>query len=76
MEKGISVERGKGRKRERDKVKRKENASISWGIKQAIKNSVKPPDIIYHKGDFGKEAMIMVFGKNPSEVIEKVTKIL
>ncbi len=64
------------RNKEPNKVKRKENASISWGIKQAIKNSVKPPDIIYHKGDFGKEPMIMIFGNNPLEVVEKVAKIL
>ncbi len=64
------------RDKEPNKVKRKENLSISWGIKNAIKNSVKPPDIIYHKGDFGKEPMIMIFGNNPSEVVEKVAKIL
>ncbi len=64
------------RNKEPNKVKRKENSSISWGIKLAIKNSTKPPDIIYHKGDFGKEPMIMIFGNNPSEVVEKVAKIL
>lgn len=64
------------RKNEPKEVKRKENSSISWGIKQAIKNSVKPPDIIYHKGDLGKEPMIMIFGNNPNEVVEKVNKIL
>ncbi len=57
-------------------VKRKENESIAWGIKQAIKNSSIPPDIIFHKGDFGKEPMILIFGKEPSEVIEKISKIL
>ena len=62
--------------KEPNKVKRKENSSISWGIKQAIKNSSKPPDIIYHKGDFGKEPMIMIFGKDPSEVVKKIAKIL
>jgi hydroxymethylpyrimidine/phosphomethylpyrimidine kinase len=64
------------RNKEPNKVKRKENSSISWGIKQSIKNSIKPPDIIYHKGDFGKEPMILIFGNNPSEVVEKVAKIL
>jgi len=64
------------RSKEPDKIKRKENLSISWGIKQAIKNYKKAPDIIYHKGDFGKEPMIMIFGTNPSKVIEKVIRIL
>lgn len=64
------------RNKEPSNVKRKENSSISWGIKQAIKKSVNPPDIIYHKGDFGKEPMIIIFGNNPREVVEKITKIL
>ncbi len=57
-------------------TKLKENSSISWGIRAAIKNSASPPDIIYHKGDFGKEPMIIVFGKNPKQVVSKVAKML
>jgi len=64
------------RSKEPHKIKRKANLSISWGIKQAIKNYKKAPDIIYHKGDLGKEPMIMIFGSNPSKVLEKVVKIL
>ena len=64
------------RKKEPNKLKKIENSSISWGIKQAIKNSVKPPDIIFHKGDFGKEPMIMIFGNEPEEIVNKVGKIL
>jgi len=56
-------------------IKRKENESISWGIKQSIKNSDVPPDIIFHKGDFGKEPMTIVFAKSPSLVIENVLKL-
>jgi hydroxymethylpyrimidine/phosphomethylpyrimidine kinase len=55
-------------------VKNKEGDSIEWGIKHAIKNSEKPPDIIYHKGDFGKEAMIIIFAKTPTLVIKKISK--
>ena len=58
------------------KLKQKENSSISWGINQAIKNSIKPPDIIYHKGDLGKEPMIMIFGITPNEVVRKIAKVL
>src|SRR3990170_722963 len=53
------------RSKEPPNVKRKENESISWGIKQAIKNSNITPDIIFHKGDFGKEPMILIFGRDP-----------
>ncbi len=57
-------------------IKNKENSSISWGIKNAIKNSKRAPDIVYHTGDLGKEPMILIFGKNPKDVIKKVSSIL
>jgi hydroxymethylpyrimidine/phosphomethylpyrimidine kinase len=57
-------------------TKLKENSSISWGIQEAIKNSRHPLDIIYHKGDFGKEPMIIVFGNSPSNVVAKISKVL
>jgi len=37
--------------------------------------NAKSPDIIYHKGDIGKEPMILIFGKNPDDVIRKVSKL-
>ncbi|HXG13818.1 MAG TPA: bifunctional hydroxymethylpyrimidine kinase/phosphomethylpyrimidine kinase [Candidatus Nitrosotenuis sp.] len=64
------------RTKEPPSYKRKENASISWGINDAIKKSPSAPDIVYHKGDFGKEPMIIVFGKNPQNVVRKISKIL
>jgi hydroxymethylpyrimidine/phosphomethylpyrimidine kinase len=64
------------RTKEPSRIKRKENSSVLWGIKNAIRNETSPPDIVFHKGDFGKEPMIIVFGKNPSNVIEKVSSIL
>ena len=51
-------------------------STIEWGINSAIKNSTKVLDIVYHKGDFGKEPMIIVFGKTPKNVLEKISKII
>ena len=45
-------------------------------VKYAIKNSKKAPDVIFHKGDFGKEPMIIVFGKNPDDVLKNISKII
>jgi hydroxymethylpyrimidine/phosphomethylpyrimidine kinase len=56
--------------------KKKENSSVSWGVSQAIQKLASPPDVIYHRGDFGKEPMILVFGTTPSDVIQKLAKIL
>ncbi|QUC63946.1 bifunctional hydroxymethylpyrimidine kinase/phosphomethylpyrimidine kinase [Nitrosopumilus sp. K4] len=63
------------RDKEPDKIK-SNGSSVAWGIKNAIKNSKEPPDVIFHKGDFGKEPMIIVFGKNPSNTLEKILKII
>ena len=60
------------RSKEPKKSKQKENSSISWGISNTI--NAKSPDIIYHKGDVGKEPMILIFGNNPDDVIRKVSK--
>jgi len=61
------------RSEEPKKSKQKENSSISWGISNSL--NAKSPDVIYHKGDIGKEPMILIFGKNPDEIIRKVSKL-
>ena len=63
------------RTQEPQNVKNK-GSTIEWGIKNAIKNSRKPPDIIYHKGDFGKEPMIIVFAETPDILMKKIMKII
>ena len=66
---------GYDRKLEPKNVKIK-GSTIEWGIKTAIKDSKKSPDIIYHKGDFGKEPMIILFGETPDQIIKKIMKII
>jgi len=61
------------RSKESKKSRQKENSSISWGISNSL--NAKSPDIIYHKGDIGKEPMILIFGKNPGDVVKKASKI-
>ena len=61
------------RSKESRNSKKQENSSIAWGVSSCLKSF--PPDIIYHKGDMGKEPMILVFGKNPSEVVKKILLI-
>ncbi len=63
------------RNTEPPKNKRIEGSTISWGIRKAIVDSKTPPDIIFHMGDFGKEAMILIFGKNPEDVLRKTLMI-
>lgn len=74
LEKGYIVE-SYDRKDEPQKVK-KEGSSIEWGIKTIIKNMKEPCDVIYHKGDFGKEPMLLVLGENPTSVMKKLANVL
>ena len=50
-------------------------STIQWGTEHAIKNLKRPPDIIFHKGDFGKEPMIIIFDENPTKIMKKIRKI-
>ena len=61
------------RKKEPKSSKLKENTSISWGISNCLKSGI--PDMIYHKGDLGKEPMIIVLGTTPAEVVRKIKRI-
>ncbi len=75
LRKGKLVISSYDRNAEPNDVKTKEGSSVGWGVKYAIKNSEEPPDVIYHKGDFGKEPMIIIFAKTPTLIIEKISKV-
>jgi hydroxymethylpyrimidine kinase/phosphomethylpyrimidine kinase len=63
------------RMKEPKKIKRKEGSTVAWGILAALsKNPLA--DVIYHTGDIGKEPMISLFGRNPTEVVNKIKAIL
>jgi len=54
---------------------KKKGSTVAWGIKNAIKKLKTPPDVIFHKGDFGKEPMIIIFGDTPNITMKKLLKI-
>ncbi|MFY3740962.1 MAG: hydroxymethylpyrimidine/phosphomethylpyrimidine kinase [Candidatus Nitrosomirales archaeon] len=64
------------RKTEPHDIKTKEGMSVKWGIEQAIAKINAIPDIVYHQGDWGKEPMTLVFGKEPMDVARKIVAIL
>jgi hydroxymethylpyrimidine kinase/phosphomethylpyrimidine kinase len=51
------------RAKEPEEIKKVDGMTIPWGVKEVIKKAGKVPDVIYHRGDFGKEPMIVVFGE-------------
>jgi hydroxymethylpyrimidine/phosphomethylpyrimidine kinase len=56
-------------------VKRREGSSLSWGVEQVLRKAKKMPDLIYDRGDVGKEPMIRVLGRDPEEVVKKVLRL-
>ncbi len=47
-------------------------STMEWGTSKAIKKSGRVPDIIFDEGGIGKEPMIRVLGRDPSEVMAKL----
>lgn len=63
------------RSEEPEDIKKKEGATIPWGVEAAIKSIGKVPDVIADRGDFGKEGAIKIFGHDAVEVANKIIKI-
>ncbi len=64
------------RSKEPMQKKARENSTVMWGIQNAIRNAQSAPDAVYHRGDVGKEPMIIVFGTGPSDVLEKIKSVI
>jgi len=64
------------RKKEPKEIKSVEGMTIPWGLKEAIKNAGKVPDVIYHRGDIGKEPMIVIFGEQAYNLAKFAVKLV
>jgi hydroxymethylpyrimidine kinase/phosphomethylpyrimidine kinase len=56
-------------------IKEREGSSLEWGTEQVLSKETGIPDIIFDRGDMGKEPMIRVLGRNPDEVVDKVLRL-
>ncbi len=63
------------RQLEPPEFKEKEGYTIPWGVKEALRKEPNA-NVIYHKGDVGKEPMIIVFGQTPTEIIAYIKRII
>ena len=63
------------RRKEPKKIKMIEGMTIPWGVKEALRRVRKPPDAIYHRGDVGKEPMIVVFGEQAFNLAKLATEL-
>ncbi len=56
-------------------VKAREGSTLEWGTERAIRNFGRIPDVIYDRGEVGKEPVMRILGKSPGEVVEKVLRV-
>ncbi len=63
------------RQYEPKEIKEKEGLSLAWGVESVIEKENVVPDIIFDRGDVGKEPMIRVMGRDPGDVVRKILKI-
>ncbi|WP_148882320.1 bifunctional hydroxymethylpyrimidine kinase/phosphomethylpyrimidine kinase [Thermococcus aciditolerans] len=61
---------------EPEEVKRAKRGTMEWGIETAVRRAEKRPDVIYHLGDWGKEPMALIFGRDAQEVVERVSALV
>ncbi|MEM0448628.1 MAG: bifunctional hydroxymethylpyrimidine kinase/phosphomethylpyrimidine kinase [Methanomassiliicoccales archaeon] len=50
-------------------------STMDWGTRKAIESHGAIPDIIYDLGGIGKEPMIRILGRDPMDVIDKISGI-
>ncbi len=63
------------RRAEPSKTRAKEGESTRWGAKQAIARIGFVPQIIFHRGGWGKEPMMTLLGRTASEVARMAVMI-
>jgi hydroxymethylpyrimidine/phosphomethylpyrimidine kinase len=63
------------RAKEPEEIKMIEGMTIPWGVKVAISKVGKAPDVIYHRGDIGKEPMIVIFGEQAYDLAKLVVRL-
>jgi hydroxymethylpyrimidine/phosphomethylpyrimidine kinase len=59
------------RAREPKEVKEREGSSLEWGTGEAIRGTSEIPDLIFDRGDVGKEPMVRILGADPDDVLRK-----
>ncbi len=53
-----------------------DSSSMEWGTGKAISDYGAVPDVVYDQGGVGKEPMIRLLARNPSELIDKLRRAI
>lgn len=63
------------RRQEPPEVKEREGSSLEWGTAQVLAGAAAVPDVVYDRGDIGKEPIARVLGHSPDAVADKIIAI-
>jgi hydroxymethylpyrimidine kinase/phosphomethylpyrimidine kinase len=63
------------RRKESEEIRKVDGMTVPWGVKQAVKRIGKVPDVIYHRGDVGKEPMIVVLGQQAYDLAKHTAQL-
>jgi len=63
------------RTKEPEETKKVDGMTVPWGVRQAIKRIGKVPDVIYHRGDIGKEPMIVILGQQVHDLAKATARL-
>ncbi|MEM2603752.1 MAG: bifunctional hydroxymethylpyrimidine kinase/phosphomethylpyrimidine kinase [Candidatus Korarchaeum sp.] len=63
------------RREEPAEVKAKEGATVPWGMRVAIERIGGMPDAVFHRGDWGKEPMVVLLGRDAVELANLVREV-
>jgi hydroxymethylpyrimidine kinase/phosphomethylpyrimidine kinase len=63
------------RKNEPEEIKRVDGMTVPWGVNEAIKKAGKVPDVIYHRGDIGKEPMTVILGEQAYDLAKLTVQL-
>jgi len=64
------------RAKEPEEVRRVEGGTMPWIVREAYRAVGRVPDVIYDRGDVGKEAMVRILAGDAVEAVEKLLRLL
>ena len=56
-------------------VKEREGMTTQWGVRTVVESMGSVPDVIFDYGDYGKEPLTIVFGRDAVEVANRIVDI-
>jgi len=63
------------RRKEPEEIQKVDGMTVPWGVKQAVNRIGKVPDVIYHRGDIGKEPMIVILGQQAYDLAKHTAQL-